>query len=329
MTQINKPRLQYTSIKKAAFDAVQYIDDRRKGLIKSLRTPWSKYNHVSMDGIEWNTIHTIAGMSGSGKTAIINQLETELFLLNKEEKFAVLSFNFEMLARQLVSRKFSSALNTTTRKLHSGIEGYKLSDAAYYKVLSTSKEITQFPIWYVEMPGTVELIKNTIEHFATQEENLDRGVVIMLDHTILVRGKANEMERLVLVELMVMANALKKKYKIAFVFLSQLNREIEQADRVTEPSQQFPKKKDLFGGDSVYMFSDLVMVSMNPEQLGLETYGPKAWTTAGALFWHFLKVREGKPCIAKMKNELMYNRVVDFTNENVNYKMNSDDKTVE
>ena len=76
MTKINKPRLQYTSIKKAAFDAVQYIDDRRKGLIKSLKTPWSKYNHVSMDGIEWNTIHTIAGMSGSGKTAIINQLET-------------------------------------------------------------------------------------------------------------------------------------------------------------------------------------------------------------------------------------------------------------
>ena len=76
---MHKPSLQYTSIKKAAYDAVQYIDQRRQGLIKSLRTPWSKYNHVSMDGIEWNTIHTIAGMSGSGKTAIINQLETELF----------------------------------------------------------------------------------------------------------------------------------------------------------------------------------------------------------------------------------------------------------
>ena len=92
---MNKPSLHYTSIKKAAYDAVQYIDQRRKGLIKSLRTPWSKYNHVSMDGIEWNTIHTIAGMSGSGKTAIINQLETELFKLNTDEKFAVLSFNLK------------------------------------------------------------------------------------------------------------------------------------------------------------------------------------------------------------------------------------------
>jgi len=29
-----------------------------------------------------------------------------------------------------------------------------------------------------------------------------------------------------------------------------------------------------------------------------------------------------------MKNELMYNRVVDYNNENVNYKMKSDDKTI-
>ena len=320
MENKNKPSLYYKSIAKATHDAVQYIDQRRQGLIKSLRTPWSKYNHVSMDGIEWNTIHTIAGMSGSGKTAIINQLETELFKLNPDENFAVLSFNFEMLARQLVSRKLSNELNMTTRQLHSGIDGFSLYDSEFYKVLTAQKEFNKLPIYYVEMPGTVELIKNTIEKFVNEDFNVDRGIVVMLDHTILVRGKQGEMERLVLVELMIMANSLKKRFKIAFVFLSQLNREIESADRVTEPSQQFPKKKDLFGGDSVFMFSDLVMVSMNPEQLGMDTYGAKAWPTAGALFWHFIKVREGQPCIAKMKNELKYNRVVDFPKE-VNYQL--------
>lgn len=319
---MNKPSLHYTSITKAAYDAVQYIDQRRQGLIKSLRTPWSKYNHVSMDGIEWNTIHTIAGMSGSGKTAIINQLETELFKLNPDENFSVLSFNFEMLARQLVSRKLSNELDMTTRQLHSGIEGYSLYDSAFYKVLAAQKEFNKLPIWYVEMPGTVELIKNTIEKFVNEDFNKDKGIVIMLDHTILVRGKQGEMERLVLVELMIMANSLKKRFKISFVFLSQLNREIEQADRVTEPSQQFPKKKDLFGGDSVFMFSDLVMVSMNPEQLGMDSYGPKSWPTSGALFWHFIKVREGQPCIAKMKNELKYNRVVDYKIDSPSYELN-------
>tara|TARA_R110001606_G_scaffold365323_1_gene520122 strand:+ start:7982 stop:8959 length:978 start_codon:yes stop_codon:yes gene_type:complete len=309
---MNKPSLHYKSITKAAYDAVQYIDNRRQGLIKSLRTPWSKYNHVSMDGIEWNTIHTIAGMSGSGKTAIINQLETELFNLNPDENFAVLSFNFEMLARQLVSRKLSNKLDLTTRQLHSGIEGFSLNDTEFHKVLGVQQEFNKLPIFYVEMPGTVEMIRNTIEKFIKEDFNKDRGVVVMLDHTILVRGRQGEMERMVLVELMIMANSLKKQHKIAFVFLSQLNREIESADRITEPSQQFPKKKDLFGGDSVFMFSDLVMVSMNPEQLGMETYGPKAWPTCGALFWHFIKVREGQPCIAKMKNELKYNRVVDY-----------------
>jgi len=322
---MHKPSLQYTSIKKAAYDAVQYIDQRRQGLIKSLKTPWSKYNHVSMDGIEWNTIHTIAGMSGSGKTAIINQLETELFKLNPDENFSVLSFNFEMLARQLVSRKLSNELDMTTRQLHSGIEGYNLYDAQFYKVLAAQTEFNKLPIWYVEMPGTVEMIKNTIEKFIKEDFNKDKGIVIMLDHTILVRGKQGEMERMVLVELMIMANALKKQYKVAFVFLSQLNREIEQADRVVEPSQQFPKKKDLFGGDSVFMFSDLVMVSMNPEQLGMDVYGPKSWPTGGALFWHFIKVREGQPCIAKMKNELKYNRVIDYEVTSPNYQLKIDE----
>ena len=175
-----------------------------------------------MDGIEWNTIHTIAGMSGSGKTAIINQLETELFKLNPDEDFAVLSFNFEMLARQLVSRKLSNELDMTTRQLHSGIEGYNLYDAQFYKVLAAQTEFNKLPIWYVEMPGTVEMIKNTIEKFISEDFNTDRGVVVMLDHTILVRGKQGEMERMVLVELMIMANSLKKQHKVAFVFLSQI-----------------------------------------------------------------------------------------------------------
>ena len=227
-----------------------------------------------------------------------------------------------MLARQLVSRKLSNKLDMTTMQLHSGIEGYSLYDAQFYKVLSAQKEFNQLPIWYVEMPGTVEMIKNTIERFVNEDFNKDKGIVVMLDHTILVRGKQGEMERIVLVELMIMANALKKRFKISFVFLSQLNREIEQADRVTEPSQQFPKKKDLFGGDSVFMFSDLVMVSMNPEQLGMDTYGPKSWPTAGALFWHFIKVREGQPCIAKMKNELKFNRVIDYKIDSPNYELN-------
>jgi replicative DNA helicase len=236
-------------IQKATREAAIYIDKRRRGYVRSLRTPWKKYNQVCMGGIEWNTIHTIAGTSGSGKTAMANQLETSLVTLNTWDQFDVLSFNFEMLARNLVTRKFASALDLTTKDLLSGDFNNKLSDENYARVLEAGKSIAGLNIYYVDSPGTVERIRETILRFHQRDPS--RGIVVMLDHTVLVMGKSGEMERLVLFDLMRMANSLKKDLKIAFIFLSQLNREIEQSERISDPYQQFPKKKDIFGGEQI------------------------------------------------------------------------------
>ena len=102
------------TIEEAAKRSIEYIHKRKTGAIKSLLTPWRKFNYVGLGGLEWQTIVTIAGMSGSGKTAILNELETALCELNPDEEFEVLSFNFEMLARNLVSRKLSKALTVST-----------------------------------------------------------------------------------------------------------------------------------------------------------------------------------------------------------------------
>ena len=309
----NLSKLKYRTILDVARESVKYIDGRRKGLIKSLKTPWRKYNSVSMQGLEWHTIHTFAGMSGSGKTALLNMLETSLFELNPDEDFEVLSMNFEMLARNLVSRKFSNKLELTVQEIHSGLENQFLSDYDYKKIIDVGKQLSKYPIFYVEIPGTVPQITYTIESFI-QERNLvsdKKGLVVLLDHTILVKGKIGDLERATLVELMTSFNELKKKYKIIFLLLSQLNRSIESPERQTEPSQQFPKKADLFGSDSIFQFSDMVSVIMNPEQMGLDTYGPRAWPTEGYIYIHCIKVREGSPVIIKMLNKLKYNRIED------------------
>lgn len=308
----------WKTIKEAGREAISYIKQRKSGEISSLLTPWSKYNSVT-GGIEWHTIHTIGGMSGSGKTAILNQLETELARLNPDEDFDILSFNFEMLARNLISRKIASELNITTQELHSAhkpLSGDRYTDALNY----LRDELTKLSIYYVDVAQSVFEIRQTIERFiayrAKAENNPNRGLVVLLDHTILVKGKVGDLERTVLVELMTLFNELKKKYKISFVLLTQLNREIESVDRIANPSQQFPRKKDIFGGDATFQFSDVVMVSMNPyQQLGLDVYGPKNWPTEGYLFWHFLKVREGVPGIKLMINELQFSRVKDAIRE--------------
>jgi replicative DNA helicase len=308
-------KLEYKHIVHAAREAVSYIDGRRKGDIKSLTLPWSKYNKVSLGGIEWYTIHTIGGMSGSGKTATANQLETEVLRLNPDEEFVVLSFNFEMLARNLVSRKISNDIELTVRDLHSGDK--PVSDNEFGKIVDSAKELSKLPIYYVETAGTVEAIEKTIIDFSNQEEVKGKGVLVLLDHTLLVNGRDGEQERITLVNLMTCFNGLKKMFykanrKISFVLLTQLNRGIEESDRMTDPSQHFPRKRDIFGGDAVFQFSDVVMVAMNPEQMGHRSYGPHGWPVDGAIYWHFLKVREGESVVARMVNNLKHNRVDDY-----------------
>ena len=120
------------------------------------------------------------------------------------------------------------------------------------------------------------------------------------------------MERTIIVDLYTMFNELKKSFKVAFVILSQLNRNIESPQRLLEPSQHYPKKADLFASDASFQFSDVVMVSINPEQLGLDSYGPQHLPVKGRLYFHWLKLREGNPCIAMMENKLKYNVITDF-----------------
>tara|TARA_R110000764_G_scaffold151036_3_gene238522 strand:+ start:1318 stop:2307 length:990 start_codon:yes stop_codon:yes gene_type:complete len=304
------------SIEHVALEETKYIDDRRKGLIKSLKTPWEKYNDVSMGGIEWHTMHTIAGASGSGKTAILNQMETDLIALNPDEDLEVLSFNFEMLARNLVGRKYSKALGKTVQQIHSGKKGYDVSDDDFHQILAAQEKVRKMPIFYVDEAGTVDDIKNTIIQFA--KKNPKKGLIVTLDHAVLVNAKQGEAERVILVELTKMFKKAIKYFarinkNFSVIILSQLNRHIEEMDRVGEPGiQNYPQKKDIFGGDALYQMSDIVMVTMNPYQLGLETYGPHRWETKGRLYFHFIKVREGEPVIAVMQNKLFVNEVKDL-----------------
>ncbi len=117
----NRPsELTYRHIREPAEEIVEYIDNRRKGITRSLRTGWKKFNRSCMGGIEPNTIYTIAGISGSGKSALVNTLETDIILLNPHDDFVVLSFNFEMLSSKQVGRKLSYRLKKTVTELYSG-----------------------------------------------------------------------------------------------------------------------------------------------------------------------------------------------------------------
>jgi len=310
MEQNLSKALKYDHINKAAEKIVNYIDKRRNGGFKSLATPWKKFNEVCMGGIEWNTITTIAGMSGSGKTAVQGQLETGLFDLNKDEEFCVLSFGFEMMSSKLVGRKLSNKVSLSTQQLYSGLSDFKLTDEMFNKVKKEADILKQYEIYYVDIPGTVLQIEQTILQFAGMHSK--KGVVVFLDHTLLVRKSGNASDKDLLYNLMSMFNKLKKVLKVSFVLVSQMNRNIESPERIQNSNLHFPSKQDIFGADACYMYSDIVLVTHRPEILGIKSYGPNNWVTKDLLFWHYLKIREGSPCIATMKNNLKHNQVTDY-----------------
>jgi replicative DNA helicase len=315
--EINSSKgLRIIHISKAAALELRYMKGRMDGTIKSLKTPWKKMNIASMDGLEWGSINLIAGLSGSGKTAILNELETGLFDLNKEQKFAVLSFNFEMLARRLVGRKLSKKLNRSVKQLYSAdLEDpqYNLTKEDYMAAYEyCESHLSKFDISYVDTAGTVDQIVATIEEFCMREENQFKGIVVTLDHSILVKRLKGVEERLTLGDLGSAFNELKKRHKILFIIVSQLNREIEHVDRISNPDLHYPQKKDIFGSDSLWQFSDMVLISHRPEMLGIKQYGPDKLNTENKVYWHFLKTRDGEPFIGIMENDLKYNRILEI-----------------
>lgn len=302
--------LHFRHVKEPTTEILKYIDNRRSGVERSLKTRWFKFNKQCMGGIEPNVIYTIAGISGSGKSSFVNSLETDLFDLNKDVDLIVLSFSFEMLSSKQIGRKLSYKLRKTTSELYSGTEDplKTLTTKDISDINRHAEQISKYPLYYVDSPGTVDEINLTIKYF---QETLakDKWLLVILDHTLLTRGNTGLKEREVLYELQKVFIETKKVGKTTIIQVSQMNRDIENNDRILNKNMHYPMRKDLFGSDSLFHSSDYVIVLHRPEILGIFEYGPSEEACTNLVFMHFLKVREGEPKILKFINNLKYNSI--------------------
>ena len=305
MTSHKSSILESFHISKAVKDAIDYTEKRKSGEIKSLKTRWPKFN-LYAGGIEWGNMLTFAGVSGSGKSALANMLETDLFDLNPEEKFKVLSFNFEMASYRQVLRKISNKIKKTVVDIKSAVMPLSNEDMEYIKAVS--EKIARYDIYYVDIPGTVKQIGNTIYKF--KKENPGYKILVILDHTRLAKKMGpGQGEQQMIDALCGVFTELKNSFKhsIAFILLSQLNREIEK--RTSSPTEHYPVRGDLFGSDAIYQYSDFVFVIHRPELLNIKYYGLDRIDTSGKIFLHMLKNRDGETKIIVMENKLKYNLI--------------------
>ena len=309
---MNDNNLPWKNQREAYRESLKYLKGRMDGDIRSLKTPWSKFNDASTDGLEWHSMTVIGGRPGAGKTLLKDQIIRESFKLNPDEKFRVLEFQLEMVGRTAAIRQYSSVIGRSYKYLCSA-EG-KLSMSDLKRCVDYAKQKVEDPIDLIEEPPTTKDFKDIItKYMNVHAEKTEDGkykyvnTVITLDHSLLLKKASYERDKFeMLYNFGEACTELKRKFPIAFIILSQLNRNIDSPDRAEEGKiGNYILSSDIMGADALLQHADLLIGINRPGLMKIRFYGPDRYIIEddNVLVMHFLKCRNGDTRMSFFKAE--------------------------
>lgn len=331
----------WSTRKDAYRKTMTYLNSRRKGEVTSLITPWPKLNSIGVNGWEWGTAIAFCARPGVGKTVLVDELVRKVYGLNPGIKMRILKFELEMLPQVTVIREFSAHLGqsytyvcsaedadeldqwgnpTGKKKMLSQQELMKCWEHVERK-LAEENGAAKFPEDIIDVAPTVKEFENIInqymEAYKTVTHVEKKGVIVdkteftktlvTIDHLRLIMKEDRESEQVMLYNIAIMINRLKKKYhdSIIFVSLNHLLREVS-SDARTEPgkSSNYLRDSDIFGADAIMQNFDIVDVMDRPAARNISRYGqPNYIVTEDLIVHNFVKVRNGLPCMSFFKGE--------------------------
>jgi len=294
---VKKPWKRYGDVMQESID---YVKKRASGSIKSLKTQWIQFNKIGLNGIEWQSLYVIAARPGVGKTLIASSITRHLQRINKDQNFAVLHFQFEMLGRNMAIRELSGASGMNIRQIQSAQDDGlpPLGEAEIKKLAEYASEQRMREEYIVDKALTVNQMEEIIIGFF---RDVNKPFVITLDHTLLVKQGASETSKMhTLQNLSTMMTEMKNKLPVTFIVLTQLNREIDDAERQRPGALgNYPTEADVFGSDYLLQCADVMIAYNRPAKYNISMYGPQRYQidNKNLLAAHVLKNRFGETSI--------------------------------
>lgn len=295
-------------------EAVAYMRGRKDGTLRSIHTPWHRFNEATLDGLDWGTFLTIAGRPASGKTLVSSLISRRSFDLNPDQDLAVLDIQWEMHAKSIALREISADMKASIRYLSNAERGNKLRDDDLDAAMDYCKKHGHKDIFFFETALNVSGLEAKIIEFLN---TVNKPTIITIDHSLLTeRDKDEKSMQETLGNLAKMLARLRKhpKYKVIIILLSQLNRDIESTERLQNGTiGNYVKDSDLFGADAVFQSSDIVVSIHRPGKYGLTRFGVENYMVDPTiLIVQFLKVRSGAPEMQFYKADFANSNIIDI-----------------
>jgi hypothetical protein len=203
-----------------------------------------------------------------------------------------------------------------------------LDDAIFNKCVNLyRKSENRDVIDVVYDPCTVDVMCATIHHHmekhAVMIQDKDgkmvkkyNNMLVTIDHSALFKVAKGEKDKFeMLYALGEALTYMKKHYPIAFVVLSQLNRNIDHPDRARDGEYgNYVLDSDLFGADALLQHADVVLGINKPSIRKIRQYGPEKFIIEDddTLVFHFLKSRNGLTKISFFKLDRQNMRIVEM-----------------
>jgi replicative DNA helicase len=230
----------------------------------------------------------------------MEQLISDIIEHNPDQEFRVLKFQFEMVDETNGVRKLSLKTGADYNTLMSK-DRVLVDKAIYDKCIEYyDKSENMDCINVVYDACTVDEMCATIHYEIEKYKKADgtyTNILVAIDHSALFRQSKGQKDKFeMLGGLGEALTMMKKKYPIAFIVLSQLNRNIDSPDRQRDGEYgNYILDSDIYGSDALLQHADVVLGINKPSLRKIRQYGPDRYiiNDEDMLIFHFLKSRNG------------------------------------